>query len=646
MNGLRAGAGSALLVFGVVALAPVPAQTPPAPAPLIPLEAFAALPFIEAPQLSPDGTKIAARIAVHGKQRLAIIPLADKSKTASIDPGKQDLNGWQWVNDQWLVVRVGKSEPVQGDDFYVTRTVSVSADGKKLIPLGADPLGQQADDILWTAHDGSPHVLIAMQRSIYQDENFWPEVRDFDVSTGRSKTIVHSTDTVMNWYADGAGVVRYGVGYEDSNRSYRALYRDQPTASFHVIERAKGAGNSLDNYPALFLPEPGKALAIHDDADGFSTIYPLDLKTMARGAPLFSVPGYDIDSLLTNDDQTGMIGARYTDTYTHTHWTDPVLAAIQADFDKAVGNRRAQIVSWNRDRSQLLVKVASASTPGSYYLYAPKEGVLHLLVQINDQLAGKQLAPVKTITYKARNGLEIHAVLTVPAGRAAKDLPLILMPHGGPIARDDESWDWWAQFLANRGYAVLQPNYRGSSGYGTKFTDLGKGQWGLAMQDDLTDAVAWATHEGIADAKRVCIVGGSYGGYAALRAAQRDKGVYRCAVSFAGVSDMPGMIRYDGAFLNGGRTKDYFRERASDLTGVSPANFAADFSIPVLLMHGDDDRTVPVKQSRLMVSRLKAAGKAYRYVEQPGGDHHLSSEADRVQFLKELEAFLKQYNPA
>jgi len=646
MNGLRAGAGSALLVFGVVALAPVPAQTPPAPAPLIPLEAFAALPFIEAPQLSPDGTKIAARIAVHGKQRLAIIPLADKSKTASIDPGKQDLNGWQWVNDQWLVVRVGKSEPVQGDDFYVTRTVSVSADGKKLIPLGADPLGQQADDILWTAHDGSPHVLIAMQRSIYQDENFWPEVRDFDVSTGRSKTIVHSTDTVMNWYADGAGVVRYGVGYEDSNRSYRALYRDQPTASFHVIERAKGAGNSLDNYPALFLPEPGKALAIHDDADGFSTIYPLDLKTMARGAPLFSVPGYDIDSLLTNDDQTGMIGARYTDTYTHTHWTDPVLAAIQADFDKAVGNRRAQIVSWNRDRSQLLVKVASASTPGSYYLYAPKEGVLHLLVQINDQLAGKQLAPVKTITYKARDGLEIHAVLTVPAGRAAKDLPLILMPHGGPIARDDESWDWWAQFLANRGYAVLQPNYRGSSGYGTKFTDLGKGQWGLAMQDDLTDAVAWATHEGIADAKRVCIVGGSYGGYAALRAAQRDKGVYRCAVSFAGVSDMPGMIRYDGAFLNGGRTKDYFRERASDLTGVSPANFAADFSIPVLLMHGDDDRTVPVKQSRLMVSRLKAAGKTYRYVEQPGGDHHLSSEADRVQFLKELEAFLKQYNPA
>jgi len=650
MRALRAGAGSALLAFGVAAFSPLGAQTPAAqpagPAPLIPLEAFATLPFIEAPQLSPDGTRVAARIAVHGKQRLAIIPLADKSKTASIDPGKQDLNGWQWVNDQWLVVRTGKSQPVEGDDFYVTRALSVSADGKKIIPLVVDPMGQQGDDILWTAHDGSPHVLLAMQRSIYAGPDFWPEVRDFDVSTGRSKMVAHAIDTVMSWYADGAGVVRYGVGYEDSNRSYRALYRDQQNTSFHVIERAKGAGNSLDNYPKLFLPEPGKALAIHDDANGFSTIYPLDLKTMTRGAPLYSVPGYDLDTLLTDDNHTQMIGARYTDTYVRTHWIDPALATIQADFDKALGNRRAEIVSWNSDRSELLVKVASASTPGSYYLYAPKEGVLHLLALINSQLAGKQLAPVKTITYKARDGLEIRAVLTLPAGRAAKDLPLILMPHGGPIARDDESWDWWVQFLANRGYAVLQPNYRGSSGYGTKFTDLGKGQWGLAMQDDLTDAVAWATHEGLADAKRVCIVGGSYGGYAALRAAQRDKGVYRCAVSFAGVSDMPGMIRYDGAFLNGGRNKDYFRERAPDLTAVSPANFAADFSIPVLLMHGNDDTTVPVKQSRLMVSRLKAAGKTYRYVEQPGGDHHLSSEADRVQFLKELEAFLKQYNPA
>ncbi|MDF0490845.1 S9 family peptidase [Sphingomonas sp. H39-1-10] len=646
MRGMRARAGTALLAFGAIALSPASAQTSPDPAPLIPLEAFAALPFIEAPQLSPDGTRIAARIAIHGKQRLAIVPLADKSKAVSIDPAEQDLNDWRWVNDQWLLARIGRKQSITSIDYYVTRTISISADGKQIIPLVVDPMGQSGADVLWIAHDGSPHAVIAMQRGLPGELGFWPEVRDFDVSTGRSKMVVHSTETVFNWYADGAGVVRYGIGYTGLDRALRALYRNQPTAGCRVIERAQGVGASLDNRPVLFLPEPDKALAFHDDADGFSTLYPLDLKTMTRGAPLYSVPGYDVDGILIDRERSQMIGVRYTDTYQHISWTDPTLAAIQADFDKAVGNRHAEVVSWSHDRSQLLVKVANASTPGSYYLYAPKEGVLHFYAQINGRFAGKQLASVKTITYKARDGLEIHAVLTLPSGRPAKDLPLILMPHGGPFARDDESWDWWAQFLANRGYAVLQPNYRGSSGYGTKFTDLSKGQWGLAMQDDLTDAVAWATHEGIADAKRVCIVGGSYGGYAALRAAQRDKGVYRCAVSFAGVSDMPGMIRYDNRFLSGKSTEDYFRERAPDLAAVSPANFAADFSIPVLLMHGDDDTTVPVKQSRLMVSRLKAAGKTYRYVEQPGGDHHLSSEADRVQFLKELETFLKQYNPA
>jgi dipeptidyl aminopeptidase/acylaminoacyl peptidase len=224
------------------------------------------------------------------------------------------------------------------------------------------------------------------------------------------------------------------------------------------------------------------------------------------------------------------------------------------------------------------------------------------------------------------------------------------MPHGGPFVRDSENWDWQVQFLANRGYAVLQPNYRGSSGYGTAFAAKGKGQWGLAMQDDLNDAVDWAVKEGLADEKRVCIVGGSYGGYAAMRAAQRDGAKYRCAVSYAGVSDLSAMTRYDRRFLNSGGRADWLQQQAPDYAAVSPINYPGQFSTPILLMHGKKDRRVQVGQSREMAEKLKQAGKIagrdFIYVEQPLADHFFSRQADRLDFLQRLDAFLKEHNPA
>ena len=621
------------------------AATPGAVQAQIPTETFAQLPFLESPELSPDGTHIAAQLAINGKQRFAIVNVTDASKIILIDPGNSDLNGWAWVNNDWLILTVGGTAPVEGDSWYLRRTLGVSADGKTINVLGKNLAAQSADDIVWIARDGTPHVRLALQTSIYtSDPGFWPEVRDFDVSTGKSVRVQVPYDKVFDWYADPAGTIRFGRAYDDEARSYRLLYRDSPGQSFRTVSKA-GRDGSLASTPAMFLPEPGKALA-YDDNDGFDTLYKYDLATLKTGEKVFGVPGYDLGGIITADGGTRLVGARYVDTRPRTRWFDAKLADVQATIDAAIGDRTARIVSWSRDFATMIVYVGGADRIGAYYVYRPEEGVLHMFAMMNTTLGNKPYAPVKTIRYKARDGLEIAAVLTVPRGKDAKNLPLILMPHGGPFARDDEEWDWWAQFLADRGYAVLQPNYRGSSGYGDAFTKKGRGQWGLAMQDDLTDAVRWATGSGLADAKRVCIVGGSYGGYAAFRAAQRDTGVYRCAVSFAGVADMPAMLRYDGAFLNGGRTKDYFREQAPDLKGVSPIYGAAQFSIPILILHGKKDTVVPVKQSRDMAAKLKAAGKLYRYVEQPTGDHHFTQYTDRVQFLKELEAFLKEYNPA
>lgn len=648
--------GRMLLTAAAVAMLPCmapataqdakPATSPPAEVGPPPAAAFAQLPFIEAPTLSPDGTRIAARIAIRGQLRLAIIPVGDVTKLRLINPGDFDLNDWQWVNNDWLLVRMGEMQPVQGDSWYVSRAFGVRADGGKINVLALPETAQSGDDVLWVARDGSPHALIAMQTSIYaDDQGFWPQVRDFDVSTGKSRLVQGPMIDVMSWFADTAGTIRLGIAYDDDRRSSRALYRSQAGAPLRTIDRAKGPNASLNTLPALILPQSGKAIAVDDD-DGYDAVYDYDLDAMKIGAKLFGTPGYDVGDPIPDPTGTRLLGFRYTDTRAQTKWLDPKLAAIQADLDKAVPKLWPRIVSWSNDLSVLIVHVGAADSPGAYYLYRPVEGHMPLFATINEALGTRTYAPVKTVRFAARDGIEMSAVLTLPKGRAAKDLPMILLPHGGPAVRDDEEWDWWAQFLASRGYAVLQPNYRGSTGFGTKFNKLGEGQWGLKMQDDLVDAVAWAAKQGIADPKRVCIVGGSYGGYAAFRAAERDKGVYRCAVSFAGVSDMTAMLRYDGAFLNGGRSKDYLRKQAPDLKAVSPINFAADFSTPILIMHGKADQVVPVKQSREMVERLKAAGAVYRYVEQPLGDHHLSRQADRLQFLQELEAFLAKYNPS
>ena len=205
------------------AKSPAPAATPSGPPPAA---AFAQLPFIESPVLSPDGTRVAARIAIQGKLRLAIIPIGDVAKMKLISPGDFELNDWQWVNNDWLVVRAGEMQPVEGDTWYVRRAFGVRADGGKINVLALPETGQSGDDVLWVARDGSPHALIAMQTSIYVDQpGFWPQVRDFDVSTGKSKLVQGPMTDVMDWSADTAGTIRLGIAYDDDRRSFRVLYR-------------------------------------------------------------------------------------------------------------------------------------------------------------------------------------------------------------------------------------------------------------------------------------------------------------------------------------------------------------------------------------------------------------------------------------
>ncbi len=624
-------AASTVLAWAGAAAAPLPDA--------VSAEIFAAPPAVENPTLSPSGTMLAAKILVNGRQTLVVTPLAAGGTPAAFAAGDVDVNWWRWVNDDWLLVGVGSTQSIYGIEAYMTRVVSVSKDMTKFNEIDWRTSGQFADDVIWTAKDGSARFLLSKQTGFERESDWEPSVFEVDASTGKSKLVIGPRG-VDEWYADAQGNLRMGRVSKDGDDSI--LYRANNSASFVRLKDSDEPGKSLPS-PLLFRPD-GSAVTIHD-ASGFDEVYEMTLPDFRLGRKLYSAPGYDVDALHVSATNDRLVGMRHIGTKPHWEWLDPAYKAVQQRIDQTFGADNGRIVSQDRSGTKFIIEAGGPDQAGGIYFWDTAGGSPQLIGYNNAQLRGRQLSPVKSIRYSARDGTSIPAVLTLPRGRAAKGLPLIVMPHGGPAARDHEMFDWWTQFLAEQGYAVIQPNYRGSTGYGRAFFDKGKGEWGLKMQDDLIDAIGWAAAQGIADAKRVCIVGASYGGYAAMRGAQRDRSSYRCAISYAGVSDLKGMLAYDNKFFNN-EAKAYWKKSAPDLAAVSPRFHAGEFGVPILIAHGAKDKRVPIKQSRAMVDGLQKAGKPVVYLEQKQGDHHFSRTEDRLEFLKAMKAFLDRHNPA
>jgi dipeptidyl aminopeptidase/acylaminoacyl peptidase len=298
----------------------------------------------------------------------------------------------------------------------------------------------------------------------------------------------------------------------------------------------------------------------------------------------------------------------------------------------------------------VIAKVEDDAHPPIYYLVDFAKKSADIVNEAYPLLVGVKLGAVRDFAYEARDKYALTAYLTLPPGAEEKKLPLVVMPHGGPEWRDTPGFDWLAQFLASRGYAVLQPQFRGSTGFGQAHADAGRRQWGLRMQDDVTDGVRALIDKGIADPKRVCIVGWSYGGYAALAGATFTPELYACAASIAGVSDLPDMVGFE--FRSGGRESNslvYWRDHIGAPTDPqvianSPARSAGTVRAAILLIHGVDDTVVPISQSQHMARALKTAGKSYELIELPGEDHWMmTSSSSRIRTLTELERFLGKY---
>lgn len=380
-----------------------------------------------------------------------------------------------------------------------------------------------------------------------------------------------------------------------------------------------------------------------------SGLYTFDIASDAFGELIFKHSDVDIRSVNIDEKTSELLSVNFVDDEMETQIFRelPISEMINERRDELFAGQMISTRSVSIDGEHAVIRVRDSMEPGRYYLYDSVADHYRRLPSQYPRLDDVPLGKMIATRYVARDGLEIPAFVTLPAGMKslddAKNLPFVVHPHGGPGAQDFQRFDYFVQFLVSRGYGVLQMNFRGSTGYGHEFKSAGDKGWGQAMQDDVTDGANWLAENGYAAADRLAILGGSYGGYAALMGAVKTPDLYQCAVSFAGVSDLPDLISHERRFVAGAYRTRFVGRLWKDrkmLATNSPARRAEDVRIPILLMHGDQDTVVEVDQSRKMAKQLRKKGKDVDFIVFEDGDHYLSLYENRRQFLVEIERFL------
>jgi len=629
---------------------PAPAATTAAPpadkAPLpIPASKFASRPAFWDAKLSPDGTMISFMRQANGEELMVITQLATGKvvRALAADPS-DELEWYRWVTNEKLLLGVSTPGEFNGEEVRYTRLILVEVSTGTMTRLFGRTDVVEGDNVIHVAEDGS-YILVSMQPSIYD----YPSVLRHELRAGGKVSEVQSPrDGIWDWVTDDQGVVRMGTGWFE--KRLKIYYRASAGEDLKLIAKLKDTDKADRFWEALQIVNGSdEGYALTEGENGRVGLRRFNFAKREAIETIYENPDWDIDSVTLEDGKP--FAAFYTADRDEVHWFDPAIAKQYRSLRKALGEGEVWVVSRTKDSSKMLVYAGHESDPGALYLYEPAAKTLKALSEYRPDLLSRNLAAPKPVQYTARDGTLIRGYLTLPRGREAKGLPLILMPHGGPFGvRDKLEYNDEVQLLANRGYAVLQPNYRGSGGYGDAFFELGKGQIGRAMQDDVDDAMDWAAAQGIADPKRVCVVGGSYGGYAALWAVLRNPERYRCAASWAGVTDWNKMLRYDRRYLTervnkAWQAKVRGEDKQIDLDAVSPYRAAAGLSRPVLLAHGTKDKRVPIVQFNIFEKAARAAPVPPQTLVIKGEGHSFTEPENAQAWFEALDSFLAKHNP-
>ena len=649
------GAIAALLLVPLASVqgqTPAAALSPPPRPPRIATAAFTERSGFEDLKMSPDGNNIALKATTKdGKVHMAVLDAATRTSLHNlVVPARNTLEWFSWAGNRRVLLSLSQLGKIFDTEVRYTRLFAYDLDTRTFNYIGTKGMGISGDDLVYSDPAGQ-FVLLAIQSDIYEYPSVWRFPLDGTAGKG-AKRVQSAKNNVWSWFADTQGVVRMGFEVLDSG-AIKVLYRPSEVADFKTIAKIDTDKEDDDVWDVVrIISGSDEGYVLKKNDSGQVVLRKFDYATRTPGETMFAAPdGWDLTEAQLGQDYRP-VAAYYTDDRDRTVWFEPKMKALQARFERALKGSEVQIISRARDGSRMIVWAGSESDPGAIYIYTAKDSKLELLYALKPALDPAQLAVPKPVKFKARDGTELHGYLTLPPGRDPRALPLIVLPHGGPYGvRDKLDFDSEVQFLANRGYAVLQPNYRGSTGYGSTFAELGSGQIGRKMQDDLDDAMDWAVAQGYVDRGRVCVVGSSYGGYAALWAVTRNPERYRCAASFAGVTDWNQQLSYDRNYFSRAGNKKWrtrIRGEASgfNLDTVSPARQVSRLTRPVLLAHGEDDTNVPFKQFKLMRDGAAAAKVPIQVLTFADEGHGFDKAEDFTNWLDTLGAFLTKNNPA
>jgi len=628
------------------------AETLQEKAALIPAEVFAQLPDIDNMQLSPDGTFLAYKTRYEGRSMVIIQSRDGKDRTAVPFNKGAEISWFKWANNNRVLISFESTVTKPGRLYSQTRLTGIDKNGDNygLIVRGEKnaangaanfkfkqfSTAQYQDNVIDFLPDDDDHILLSIRN--YGEDT--AKVRKMDVQSGEFDVEQYPVGTITGWLTDQQSVVRFGWGRKTSGSDLTEIYRQgNDWVGTSETQWAKAHFDILG-----FYEDPRFAYAKGRRDKPNLGLFKVDMVTGDIIEEVFTPESVDIQGLVFAPSSNRPIGVSYVVDHTQIHYWDTYAAKLQAFINKALPGTRNRIVDQVKGQRQYLIEASSDVEDGQYFFLDLQAKSLVAVGTKRPSLDPSLMSPVEAVTYQTRDGHPIPAYLTRPHGAGDGPTPLVVLPHGGPHARDDADFNYLVQFLASRGYAVFQPNFRGSSGFGPSFLSAGYKQWGGAMQKDVEDGMRWLIERGLAQPETTCIVGISYGGYAALMGGIQTPELYSCVASINGVTDLPNFIgQKTHNYRQGAGLVDHIGLDGAEPEAVSPYHLAEKLKLPTLLIGTEDDAVVPLMQARRLAKALKSEGNEPVFVTLENGDHDLRTEEARTKALSELRAFLDSH---